>query len=182
MNRKILTFCLLLALLASIFPIVKVFADDNAMSDQQIVQIRGNCTSAKNTLNQLHTSDALLRVNMGQMYESMLTKLMGRFNGRAENGGYGVADLADISSKYETALNTFRSDYIKYEEQLSLSISIDCSKQPVAFYDAVSLARTERRKVYDDVLKLNSYVDQYQSAINQFETTYGFVRKGATGK
>lgn len=181
-NRKVLAGCLALAVFLSFLPIFKALATDDNMSDQQIIQIRSSCSSAKATLNQLHTSDALLRVNMGQIYESMQTKLMDRFNSRAGSSGYAVSDLAAVTSKYEAILDTFRSDYKKYEEQLAASLSIDCSKQPVAFYDAVLLARADREQVYDDVMKLNSYIDQYQSAIKQFESDFQAARKGDTGR
>lgn len=177
-----LATCLLIAVLAAVFPIAKAFAVDEDMSEQQIVQIRSNCSSVKNTLNQLHNSDALLRVNMGQAYESMLTKMMKKFESRVDSNGYSNKDLSRKSYDYEMALDTFRSNYIKYEQQLSSAIGIDCSKQPVAFYDAVSLARSYRKQVHADVLVLNSYLDQYQAAVDHFENEYQAARKGATNK
>lgn len=171
-NRRIMALCLSLSVLFAFLPIIATFAENETISNQQVLQIRNNCNSVKNTLNQLHSSDALLRVNMGQMYESTLTKMMNRFNGRVESSGFGIADLSEISSKYGLALDNFRSDYKIYEEQLSLAISIDCSKQPTVFYDAVALARIERKQVYADVLKLNDYINQYQLALNQFGEFY----------
>jgi hypothetical protein len=54
------------------------------LSSTQTKQISDSCLLTKNTLNQLHASDALLRVNRGQIYELMYTKLMSRFNTRIE--------------------------------------------------------------------------------------------------
>jgi len=149
-----------------------VAAQSATMTDQQIELIRSNCVSAKNTLNQLHASDALLRVNRGQIYESMSTKLMDRFNNRASTNGFGNTDLVAVTKSYGLMLDTFRLEYIGYEKQLALAISIDCPNQPVEFYDAVLSARTKRNQVNVDVVKLNQHIDQYQSAVNQFEKDY----------
>jgi hypothetical protein len=94
---------------------------------------------------------------------------MSGFNGRVSNNGLDNSNLVFITKNYNLALDTFRSDYKTYEEHLSSAMGIDCSKQPVSFYDAVALARNERIRVHDDILKLNQYVDQYQAAVNQFE-------------
>lgn len=171
-NLKLLAACLLMAVVLSGSLLVYVSAQNTSMTDQQIDKIRANCVSAKNTLNQLHVSDALLRVNRGQVYELMSTKLMNRFNSRLANNSLNNNNLVVVTTSYESMLDTFRSDYITYEEQLSSAIAIDCSKQPVAFFDAISSARTERVKVHADILKLNGYIDQYQSAVTQFEKDF----------
>jgi hypothetical protein len=170
--RKLLVVCLTLATIFSGMSLLGVAAQGNEMTDQQIKLISNNCLSAKNTLNQLHVSDALLRVNMGQMYESMSTKLMDRFNSRVTNNNFNNIDLVSTTKSYGLMLDTFRLDYKTYEEQLSSALAIDCTKQSVAFYDAVSVTRTERDQVHTDVVKLNQYIDQYQSAVNQFEKDY----------
>jgi hypothetical protein len=156
-------------------------AENSTMSTQQITQIRNNCVSAKNTLSQLHASDALLRVNRGQLYESISTKLMAGFNGRVSNNSYDNTDLVFITKEYNLALDTFRTDYIKYEEKLSTAMAVDCTKQPVAFYDEVSSARSERDQVHSDAEKLDQYVDQYKTAISSFESYYQ-SKKSSSGQ
>ena len=156
----------------------RVSAQDQPITSQQIDLIRGNCVSTKNTLNQLHASDALLRVNRGQIYESIETKLMNGFNGRLSNNNFNNSNIVSITNNYESTLNNFRSHYIVYEEQLATTISMDCSKQPVAFYEAISSARTKRGQVHTDVVKLNQYIDQYQAAVDQFEKDYQTAASG----
>jgi hypothetical protein len=165
-----------LALTGAIF--LRVSAQDSSITSQQIDLIRSNCVSTKNTLNQLHASDALLRVNRGQIYESIETKLMAGFNGRLLNNNFNNSNMTSITNNYESTLNTFRSHYIVYEEQLTAAINIDCLKQPTAFYDAISSARTKRDQVHSDVVKLNQYVDQYQAALDQFEKDYQTAANG----
>jgi hypothetical protein len=175
---KPLVVCLLLAVILGSMSLLKVSAQNTTITDQQIERIRTNCVSAKNTLNQLHSSDALLRVNRGQIYESMSTKLMERFNGRVAKSNFNNTSLVSVTTDYGLMLDTFRSDYITYEEKLSSAIDIDCLKQPVAFYDAISVARIERNQVHADVLKLNQYIDQYQLAVDQFEKIYQVTLNG----
>ncbi len=178
LSAKFVAICLLSAAVISSLSLLSVFAESDSITDQQIERIRTNCLSAKNTLSQLHSSDALLRVNRGQIYESMSTKLMSRFNSRVSNNGYKNDALVSAATSYESALDTFRSDYIAYEEQLSLAIDMDCSKQPVAFFDAITLARSQRNQLNADILRLNKQIDQYYSAVEQFEKDYQTAVKG----
>lgn len=178
MSKKILAVCLVLTVFLSGMTLFYASAETAPMTSSQIDQIRNNCVSAKNTLNQLHASDALLRVNRGQIFESMSTKLMDRFNSRVANNGYNNAGLISVSRNYGAMLDTLRLDYKTYEEHLSTAINVDCWNQPAAFYDAVAMARTLRNVVHADVVKLNQYIDQYTSAIIQFEKDYQTVVSG----
>lgn len=155
-----------------------VAAQGTPMTDQQIELIRNSCVSTKNTLNQLHSSDALLRVNRGQIYESMATKLMEKFNSRVSGNRFNNTGLVSVTNSYKSMLDIFRSDYIIYEKQLMSAINVNCSNQPVAFYDAVALARTERDQVHADVVRLNQLIDQYQLAIDQFGKDYQATLQG----
>lgn len=172
-SKKLLVGCLMITAVAlGGMSLLNVAAQSAEATDQQIELIRTNCLSAKNTLNQLHVSDALLRVNRGQLYESISTKLMDKFNNRVANNSLNNTDFASITKNYGIMLDTFRSDYIAYEEQLSVALDIDCSKQPVAFYDAVSSARAKRVQVHADVVNLNQSIAQYQLTVDQFEKDY----------
>lgn len=169
---KYIIGCLATIIIVSVVTFFAVSAQNPALTDQQIEQISGNCLSTKNTLTQLHASDALLRVNRGQIYESMYTKLMERFNARATANKLDSDDLSDVAQQYNLTLDAFRLDYQVYEEQLAKTLDIDCTKQPTQFYDSVILARSKRDQVHTEVLKLNQYIDQYQLALDQFEQTY----------
>jgi hypothetical protein len=147
-------------------------AQSPPMTEDQISHIRANCTSTKSTLNQLHASDALLRVNRGQLYESMSSKLMTRFNDRAQSNRFAVDDLVSVTQNYVKALTTFKQDYQSYEEQLSAALRIDCNKEPVTFYDAIAASRAKRTQVHVDVIKLHQYIDEYQSNFDVFKSNY----------
>jgi hypothetical protein len=170
---RLIIFGLLATVLTSAVYLSTVSADNATTTDAQIARIRANCSTVKNTLNQLHANDALLRVNRGQLYESMATKLMSRFNSRATSNNLDVSGLVTITNNYSTALDTFRADYQTYEEQLSSALGIDCNKEPIAFYDAVASARTKRTQVHSDVTTLNQYIDDYSAAFDSFAKTNG---------
>lgn len=167
-NIIIVTVCAV-AISVAAFGVVSA---QTALSDEQAERVSDSCLLTKNTLTQLHSSDALLRVNRGQIYESMYTKLMSRFNTRLSNNKLDGSELAIASREYRATLDVFRADYIAYEEQLSKAIKVDCVEQPDKFYDAVVQAKIKREAVHSDVIQLNQQIDDYRSALSQFEAEF----------
>jgi len=178
-NKKLLSVLLFVITFVGATSYLNVSAQDNPISNEQINRIYTNCTLTKNTLNQIHASDALLRVNMGQIYESMSNKLMTRFNNRVANNNFDNKSLKSVTDSYNSTLDTFRTDYKRYEEHLTAAINIDCKKQPVSFYDAISSARSDRGRVHNDIVKINQFIDQYQLAVGEFEKNYIDIAGGA---
>lgn len=170
--KRMIVFSFVLVACLSGVSFLNVSAQNASISEQQTEQIRSSCASTKNTLNQLHASDALLRVNRGQVYESILTKLLDKFNNRVSSNKMSSSGLESVTSEYNVALNIFRQDYKAYEEHLSAAIDIDCSKKPADFYDAILLARAERDRVHTSVVRLNQLIDKYQLSLTQFENDY----------
>lgn len=170
--RQMIVLGLLATVFMSVVLLATVSAENSPTTEAQIARIRSSCVTAKNTLSQLHASDALLRVNRGQIYESMASKLMSRFNSRVESNNFSVKDLAAVTTSYSNALTKFRADYRLYEEQLSSAMRIDCQKEPVAFYDAVASARTKRTQVHVDVVILHQFIDDYSAEFTTFKDAF----------
>ena len=145
---------------------------DSPMTEAQIQRIRDNCVEAQSTLYQLHASDALLRVNRGQLYESMSTKLMEPFDSRLTLNSYNPSDLVSIAADYNDTLTEFRTDYQQYEEAMSNTLEINCTKQPVAFYDSVADTRAKRAKVHDATLSLHELIGNYKTAFESFAKNF----------
>lgn len=164
--------------LLSLTAIQPVSAQAVVLTQEQQQRIQANCTTIKNTVSQLHANDALLRVNRGQIYESMSTKLMERFNTRLSGNGLDSTGTVAVTNSYKSALETFRTDYQAYERQLSAVLRIDCTKQPSEFHAAIEDARAKRAKVYEDVLRLHRYIDDYRSAVNDFLINFERVSGG----
>ena len=176
--RKIIISGLIIATVFSCASLAGVYAQSTNITSQQVEKIRSSCTSTKNTLSQLHASDALLRVNRGQAYESIQTKLMDRFNSRIASNKIENDSLSTVTTNYGKALDKFRLDYKQYEEDLASALNIDCSSQPSKFYDAVSLARLKRSYVHNDVTSLNRLIDEYQSSLAKFQNDYKTAARG----
>lgn len=173
MNKiKLSIFCFALSLLISGFAIIQTNAQGVSLTAEQTQHISENCNAIKNVLNQLHISDALLRVNIGQQYELVSTKLMERFNNRLSNNRFKIDDLKLSYNNYGLKLDSFRADYITYEESLSIAIKVDCKFKPNDFYQSLMSARNNRSRVYEDVKTLNQEIDQYRSAVAAFEKSY----------
>lgn len=158
-----------------VFGLALPFATPAAAEDLTPAQadtVRANCVSIKTSLNQLRVSDALLRVNQGQIYESMASKLMDNFNNRLSGNGFDNRATATVTANYRAALDTFRKDYISYEQKLTDAIRTDCTQQPNTFHSLIEEARTLRKTVHSDVKKLHRIIDDYRSSVGDFLLNY----------
>jgi len=164
---KLIALCLVVS--AIVCGVYFIKASAKSLDQTQLDYISANCVSLKNNLNQLHISDALLRVNMGQRYELVSTKLMDRFNNRISSNSFKIDNLNDISLSYKSTLDNFRSDYITYEQSLSSAIKINCATQPELFYNSVQSVRSNRNKVYEDTKKLVQQIEDYRLEVLNFE-------------
>lgn len=144
-----------------------VKAEEAPMTEAHIAHIRANCVEAQTTLRQLHASDALLRVNRGQLYESISTKLMAPFNSRVSLNRLDGVSLVSIAATYEGQLTYFRQTYQQYEEAMSRILKINCINQPVVFYDGVGDVREKRKKVHESTKVLHTTIGEYK---NEFES------------
>lgn len=142
------------------------------LTDDQRLKVQANCQSVKSVLNQLKVSDALLRVNRGQLYESIATKLMDPFNNRLSTNSITNSTLTTTTSAYRQTLANFRNDYIAYADSLIVTIAIDCQSRPDDFHNSLESTRSLRIKVHDDVVKINSLITEYQTGVNAFLTSY----------
>lgn len=169
MKRYLVVAVIFSAVIGSIFGATMVVqAQDQPMTEAHIARIRANCVEAQSTLTQLHATDALLRVNRGQLYESISTKLMAPFNSRVALNQLDGANLVSIAATYERQLTEFRTNYQQYEEVMSELLKINCVNQPVAFYDSVADARSKRQKVHDSTLQLQQSVQDYKTEFDTF--------------
>jgi hypothetical protein len=148
-------------------------ADSSApMTEAHIARIRNNCVEAQSTLYQLHASDAVLRVNRGQLYESISTKLMAPFNSRVTLKQLDGVNLVTIATNYDRQLSDFRSKYQQYEEAMTTALNVNCKNQPVAFYDAVTDARNKRQLVHDSTAVLQKTIQDYKNEFEVFAKTF----------
>lgn len=170
MSRFLILLGLIGVVLGSTATIAR--AQEVPMTEEHIQRIKANCVQAKVTLYQLHASDGLLRVNRGQLFESIATKLMAPFNSRVALNRLDSGKLVSITSVYGKEWDGFRTDYQQYEEALSHLLQIDCQKQPVAFYDGVAEARAKRDAVHTRAVALQKATRDYREAFDAFAATF----------
>ncbi len=142
------------------------------MTDAHIQRIQTNCLQAQSRLSQLHASDALLRVNRGQLYDLISTRLMAPMNSRLAINHLDASKLIMVTESFDKALNQFRSAYQAYEEQLSSTMRIDCRKEPVAFYDAVTKSRQLRSNVHSAVSDMGRFIGDYGQEFDVFNGNF----------
>ena len=162
-------------ILAAIFSVVlsaaslwQVMAQTTTMTEAHIERIKANCIDAQASLTQLHTSDALLWVNRGRMYETIATKLMVPFNSRVTSDQLDGKSLIEIYTTYEKHLAEFRSNYQSYEQSMSETLRINCQNQPVSFYDKVNATSELRKRVHTSVVALHKAINDYKVAFDAF--------------
>lgn len=143
-----------------------------SITDDQLVQIRSRCDEIQTTLGHVHANDALLRVNRGQLYELISTKLMARLNSRIALNRLDSSSLVTVAITYESHLKDFRSNYQVYEELLSDTIRTNCANQPVSFYDKLQATRQKRSDVYKNTQDLAQDVKAYREAFDLFAKPY----------
>lgn len=152
-------------------------AEAPLMTEEHIERIRNNCVKAQSTLGRLHASDALLRVNRGQLYESMSTKLMTPLNSRIALNSLDSLRLPAIASRYDQQLTNFRQTYQQYEESMSKTLKINCKNQPVAFYDSVDETRTKRELTHQSALELHKIIQEYKAEFDVFAQKFSETTK-----
>ncbi len=143
-----------------------------SLTTDEIEMIRQQCSSKQEALSRLNASDGVLRVNRGQLYESISTRLMARFNSRVASSRLDGGDLFSIVASYESGLSDFRERYIDYERALSEAMRINCSNQPEQFNDKVAEARRLRKLVHEEVVNLHSHIDDYRDAFESFAESF----------
>lgn len=174
MNRTIVILALIVTVLAggAVVSAVVSAEDTPPMTEEHIARIRDNCVDAQSTLFQLHASDAGLRVNRGQLYESIATKLMAPFNSRLVLNRINEESLLTTASDYEKQLQVFRTQYQQYEEAMAATLRINCVNQPVAFYDSVVDTRKKRRLTNQSAIELQTIIQKYGANVETFAKNF----------
>jgi len=174
-RRVLIVMVLLVAATTAVFIGVTTANAQAPLSEAQREQIRSNCTTIKSDISQLQASDALLRVNRGQVYESIRSKLMDPLNTRLDNNGLDERGLVVVTNRYDATLSDFRDNYQSYERQLTSALRIDCTVDPDGFHFAVENARVERVTLNRTVAQLHQLMDDYRNAVSDFRTNFARV-------
>ncbi len=138
------------------------------LDDAKIQVIRENCKQAQSTMQRIQRSGSAVRINRGQSYENT-TKLLTALNSRAVLNSYSIPDLVESAAGFETEFTAFKSAYFTYEKALGRALEINCTGQPVTFYDALETTREKRALLAETIDKMNAQLDKYQGSLDSFE-------------
>jgi hypothetical protein len=142
---------------------------DENITQKKIARIRDHCVENQASLNRLHQNDAFLRTNRGNLYRTISDKLMIPLNQRLVANRLDGGDLITVAADFDSEYDRFYSSYIAYDNALTELLAVDCSKQPVTFYNALLNARTKRAELSSSNQKLKQLVEQYGNAFKIFK-------------
>ncbi len=142
------------------------------ITPETIEKIRNHCTENQATLNRLHQTDAFLRINRGELYRTIGDKLMVPLNRRLASNQLDAGSLLTITADYNNEYRTFFNAYIEYDNEMTKLLSIDCSKEPVTFYNALVNAREMRDTLSSSNKALQDIVRAYGTEFTTFKSNY----------
>lgn len=132
-----------------------------AITENQEKVIVSKCSEIKEQLKTLQKNDARTRVHLGGRYETILTKFMTPLNVRLLENNLSNVELVENQNDFAGAKTLFNNDYINYQQDLEELVSMDCKKEPAAFYEKLDKVRQKRKIVEQDVLKLRSLISTH---------------------
>ena len=88
----------------------------------------------------MQKNDARTRVHLGGRYETILTKFMTPLNVRLLENNLSNVELVENQNDFAGAKTLFNNDYINYQQDLEELVSMDCKKEPAAFYEKLDKA------------------------------------------
>lgn len=134
--------------------------------------IESRCDSITTDLRQLHTSDSLTRVNIGQAYSRISLRFMARLNSRLALNSIDSVSFVELSSEFDEAKKKFTTDYSAYESALSSLIKIDCHNKPMDFYAQLITTRQLRQNLLGTTARLNEIMSRYRAETEQLRDSY----------
>jgi hypothetical protein len=138
-------------------------------TETQIEKIQSECSNIKNHLKKLRSNDALMRVNLGQNYETISTRLMANLNVRISTNKLNGAKLVEKSAEFNENIGYFRDNYQIYEKELVKLTEIDCTKKPRDFYIQLERVRYYRSELNFNTTKLAEIGKEYKSSLSEFK-------------
>jgi hypothetical protein len=110
-----------------------------------------------------------MRVNLGQNYETISTRLMANLNVRISTNKLNGAKLVEKSAEFNENIGYFRDNYQIYEKELVKLTEIDCTKKPRDFYIQLERVRYYRSELNFNTTKLAEIGKEYKSSLSEFK-------------
>lgn len=173
LSYKAFGVCLLLLLL----PATAAVADAITLSADQVKQLTTNCTTIKNSLEELEKSDTVARINRGRDYDQVLNQI-NALNARFSRNSSNQPQFGQATIELQATIAQFRNEYTLYEDNLSDLTKIDCLQKPQDFYNQLVKTRDSRNAVGSQVDAISALMDRYR----QDAVTYQATLQGGTSQ
>lgn len=148
-------------------PIVR--AEDSApvmLTDGQLTALRANCAGIQSTLTRIQSNDMLTRVSLGREYEAISTRLMAPMNSRIALAKLDSVSITQTTVDFDDQIESFHATYQQYAETMSRILQVQCTEQPVEFYDTLTQLRKYRAEAHASVDRLSELVKQYRTQLD----------------
>lgn len=155
-------FWLLSAVLAvSLIPTFAGSIDPKSMTEAEKQAVVSQCHDMRRNLQSIKHIDTLTRVNRGTATTNLVT-LMSAFNSRAASNTFNIPPLVTATKNVQDLRREFGDDYTQYETALRDLIAIDCTTEPVAFYEQLVEVRAKRALLNTTIKEIESQLDTFQ--------------------
>ena len=138
---------------------------DTTANSELTKTLSRNCSSVRVAIKNIHTNDALTRVNVGQRYNSISTKLVARLNGRLAVNKLDSSKLVNITNDFESARLKFNSNYNDYDTTMTELDHANCSEDVAGYYQKLVAAREARNRLSENVKTLNDLLIKYRAEV-----------------
>ncbi len=141
------------------------------LDEAKIDTIKQNCVAAQVEIQRVRYNDAAIRVNRGQGYETLLSKMINPLNSRVTANGYNehASTLTTIATQYQKQLAKFKKDYDTYDDTLAILLRLKCVDKPETFYEKLEVARNQRLSLSTDITSLSQIINDYHAAAKKFQ-------------
>lgn len=139
----------------------------------QVRAIQAQCLSIRATISRIQHNDALLRVNVGQAYNTLSSQLMARLNSRLALEKIDSTHLVSIAQRFESERKQFATRYNNYETLLGGLAKSPCNEAPAQYYAQLVKAREARQDVGESVEVLHELIGQYRTAVEGLKGVLG---------
>ena len=154
-----------LAVLVAVFSMGGVaFAQTLNLSQDKLDTIKSRCSNSQFALEQIERRDAVSRINRGRAYDQLLRQISA-FNSRFAYNKISSPDLLQITSDIETAVDSFRSDYDTYDNDITSALHTDCKNDPRKYYEHIVQARVDRAAIGTQVQVISDLTEKYRAAL-----------------
>lgn len=135
------------------------------LSEAQRGAISQNCSTIRQSLEQLQKVDSKIRISLGTTYETIATKFITPLNLRLVRNN--LPTLSTIQSDFTLGQAAFRSSYTDYMRAMEELMAIDCRTEPDHFYDTLVKVRKQREALRESVDHMSALTKAQSKAVKE---------------